>query len=82
MTCDHLKMASNTELDHEVEETEEAGPDVMIVESVNGKVRRVQYGFTLKRQGKGVDLRVRFSAWLIVRNVGKALKFQVGVTMP
>ena len=30
-------MASNTESDHEVEETEEAGPDVMIVESVNAK---------------------------------------------
>ena len=37
MTRDHLKMASNTESDHEVEETEEAGPDVMIVESVNAK---------------------------------------------
>ena len=30
-------MASNTELDHEIEEMEEAGPDVMIVESVNAK---------------------------------------------
>ena len=74
-------MASNTESDHEVEETEEAGREVMIIESVNGKVRRVQYGVTLKRQGKGVDLRVRFSAWLIVRNAGKALKFQIVVTM-
>ena len=38
-TRDHLKMASNTEseLEDEVEETEEAGPDVMIVESVNAK---------------------------------------------
>ena len=34
-TRDHLKMASNTELDHEVEETEEAGPYVTIVELVN-----------------------------------------------
>ena len=76
MTRDHLKMASNTESDYEVEKTEEAGPDVMVVESVNakGKVKRMQYGFTLKRQGKGVDLRVRLSTWLIVRNVGKALK--------
>ena len=76
MTHDHLKMASNTESDHEVEEIEEAGPDVMMVESVNakGKVRRVQYGFTLKRQEKGVDLRVRLSAWSVVRNAGKTVK--------
>ena len=76
MTHDHLKMASNTELDHEVEETKEARLDVMIVESVNakGKVRRVQYGFTVKRQGKGVDLRVGLNVWPIVRNAGKALK--------
>ena len=35
-------MASNTELDFEdeVEEAEEAGPDVMIVESVNAKGKR------------------------------------------
>ena len=30
-------MASNTESDHKVEETEETGPHVMIVESVNAK---------------------------------------------
>ena len=66
-------MASNTESDHD---TEEAGLAVMIVESVNakGKVRRVQYGFTLKRRGKGVDLRARLSVWPIVKNAGKALK--------
>ena len=37
MTCNHLKMASNTELDHKVEEMEEAGRNVMIVELVNAK---------------------------------------------
>ena len=38
-TRDHLKMVSNTEseLEDEVEETEQVGPDVMIVESVNAK---------------------------------------------
>jgi len=43
-TCDHLKIASNTEsedLEDEVEETEEAGGegggDVIVVESVNAK---------------------------------------------
>ena len=69
-------MASNTEsdLEDEVEETEEAGPDVMIVESVNAKGKSKEYGFTLKRQRKGVDLRVRLSTSPIVRNTGKALK--------
>ena len=38
-TCNHLKMASNTEskLEDEIEETEEVGLDAMIVESVNAK---------------------------------------------
>ena len=36
-THDHLKMASNAESDHKVEETEEAGPDLMIVQLVNAK---------------------------------------------
>ena len=37
MTRDHLKMASNTESDHDVEEMEEAGPDVTVLKSVNAK---------------------------------------------
>ena len=37
MTRNHLKMASNAESDHKVKETEEAGPDLMIVQSVNAK---------------------------------------------
>ena len=75
-------MASNTESDHEVEETEEAGPDVMIVESVNAKGKSKESAVWLYFQKTGERSGSQSQAQHVAncKECGKSIKVVKGNT--